>query len=284
MDHLFSPSALLNPTLVEERLKAITAQLLAARDRGDSTRIGDYARQAGLLEAGTHRPSGQSLFARTIQVFHPDRLATLLDRIRRAFDDEDREGLAALVCLLELREGAGPGTGPFDHGDDFADPGFDDAEGGFTDGDWDPDEGTFLSAVRRAVFRTPGLYPGPGDLGRLTGELDLSAWDLHDLEGIEYCRGLTGLNLAQNNIDNVFLLKDLIKLETLDLADNDLEDADSLGGLVNLRELDLSGNEIDDVAFLGRLPRLRYVDLTGNPVRNKAIIAALEARGVVVLG
>jgi hypothetical protein len=28
---------------------------------------------------------------------------------------------------------------------------------------------------------------------------------------------------------------------------------------------------------------LRYVDLTGNPVRNKALIARLEARGVIVI-
>ena len=290
MDLPFSPASLRNPTLVEQRLKAITAQLLTAREHGDFGLIEAYARQAGLFEGGRPGAMGPALFARTIGVFHPDRLAALNLRITRSLDTEDRDDLAAVVRLLELRrEGGPPRPWGFDAGEThsgppgFDDPGFDDAEGGFTDGDWDPDEGTFLSAVRRVVFRTPGLYPGPADLGRLTGELDLSAWDLHDLDGIEFCRGLTGLNLAQNNIDNLFLLKDLVRLELLDLADNDLEDADALAGVVNLRDLDLSGNEIDDVAFLARLPRLRYVDLSGNPVRNKAVVSALEARGVVVI-
>jgi hypothetical protein len=285
MDPEFSLPALKNPALVEERLKAITAQLLAARSRGDEALVLGYARQAGLVSGPGPGPT--NLFARTIHVYHPDRLAGLRDRIDRAFRSGDRTDLDALVRLLGYRaEGFFVDPIGFEGDWDDAwedDPGFDDGEGGFTDPDWDPDEGTFLSAVRRAVFRTPGLYPGPADLARLTGELDLSAWDLHELDGIEHCRGLTGLNLAQNNLDNVFLLKDLVKLETLDLAENDLEDADALGGLVNLRDLDLSGNEIDDVAFLVRLPRLRYVDLTGNPVRNKAVVAALEARGVVVI-
>ena len=124
--------------------------------------------------------------------------------------------------------------------------------------------------MKRELFGNVDLYPDAADLAKLEGELDLSDYDLSDLEGIEHCRSLTVLNLSRNNIDNVFPLKDLIKLEALDLAENDLEDADALGDLTNLKELDLSANDIDDVAFLDRLPFLKYVDLTGNPVRNKA--------------
>jgi hypothetical protein len=280
MEARLSPSELRQKPLVEDRLKAIAAQLIAAHRRHDHALVVPYARQAGLTVEGQ---SAHHLFMKAIQVFHPDRLSVVWDRIDRALRTGDDRTLGEMTRLLEYRSGPEaprrfqepePDHGPEDEVWTFEEEAFED--------EWE-DEGTFFSAVKHALFGNLEFYPDPADLARLEGELDLSDWDIHDLEGIEHCRSLTSLNLSLNRIDNLYPLKDLIKLEALDLAENDLEDADWLGGLVNLRELDLSANEIDDVAFLDRLPVLRYVDLTGNPVRNKALIARLEARGVIVI-
>lgn len=290
MELLLTLSDLKQKPLVEERLKAIAAQLIAAHRRHHHDLVVPYARQAGITVEGQ---APHHLFMKAIQVFHPDRLTLVWDRIDRAFLTSDHKTLDELIHLLRFH----PDPTPIlrrevDFEDEDEEYGFDTEDFGFDihteyedefSEDWDPDEGSFYSAVKRELFGNLDLYPDAADLAKLEGELDLSDYDLHDLEGIEHCRGLTALNLSRNNIDNVFPLKDLIKLEALDLAENDLEDADAVGSLVNLKELDLSANEIDDVAFLERLLHLKYVDLTGNPLRNKAVIAKLEARGVIVI-
>jgi len=291
MEPLLTLVQLKDKTLVEDRLKAIAAQLISAHRRKDHSLVIPYARQAGLVLEGQ---AAHHLFMKAIQVFHPDRLSVVWDQIDKAVGASDRPALEALVRLLEFhpeRKTPARGGEDFDRDEEY---GFDTEDFGFgvedemddfgeDEDEWDPDAGTFFSAVKRELFGNLDVYPDAADLEKLEGELDLSDYDLHDLDGIEHCRGLSLLNLSRNNIDNVFPLKDLTKLEALDLAENDLEDADALGSLVNLKELDLSANEIDDVAFLGRLPRLKYVDLTGNPVRNKAVLDQLEARGVIVI-
>lgn len=293
MSSPFPRSHLGNKAAVEERLKAIASQLIAAHRRKDHSLVIPYARQAGL---GVEGQGAHHLFMKAIQIYHPDRLEAVWDRVTRATVANDHAELDGLTKLLELHPDR-PLLRPvvFDedveeeYGFDADDFGFDihetEADFGDDGGDeeWDPDAGTFFSAVKRELFGNLDFYPDAADLAKLEGELDLSDYDLNDLDGIEHCVGLTSLNLSRNNIDNVYPLKDLVKLEALDLAENDLEDADWLATLVQLKELDLSANDIDDVAFLDRLPRLRYVDLTGNPVRNRAVLARLEARGVIVI-
>ena len=290
MNSLLTPIELQQKPVVEERLKAIAAQLISAHRRKNHDLVIPYARQAGLNIDGQ---APHHLFMKAIQIFHPDRLALVWKQIDEAVATSDSKALSALGRLLEYHPERVTRS-PIDFEDEEEEYGFDADDFGydihaefedeeFTDENWDSDEGTFYSAVKRELFGNLDVFPDAADLAKLEGELDLSDYDLHDLEGIEHCQGLTVINLSRNNIDNVFPLSGLTKLEALDLAENDLEDADSLAGLVNLKELDLSANEIDDVAFLDRLVHLQYVDLTGNPVRNKAVIARLEARGVIVI-
>jgi len=291
MESLFTLSELKQKPLVEERLKTIAAQLIAAHRRHRHELVVPYARQAGIAVEGQ---APHHLFMKAIQVFHPDRLTVVWDQVDRAFLTSDKNTLNALIQLLRFHPD--PAFVPrqeVDFEGDEEEYGFDeedfdfDVDSEFEGGDgeeaWDSADGTFFSAVKRELFGNNALYPDAADLAKLEGELDLSDYDLHDLEGIEHCTSLTSLNLSLNNLDNVFALGSLTKLEVLDLAENDLEDADVLGNLINLKELDLSANEIDDVAFLERLTNLKYVDLTGNPVRNQAVVAKLEARGVIVI-
>lgn len=292
MNSFLSLDELKQKPLVEERLKAIAGQLISAHRRKNHELLVPYARQAGLTVEGQ---APHHLFMKAIQIFHPDRLNLVWNQIDAAVHLSDSRALEALVRLLEFHpERTSRRSVPVEFEDEEEEYGFSpddfgfDTEAEFEDEEfaesaWDADDGTFFSAVKRELFGNLDVYPDASDLAKLEGELDLSDYDLHDLEGIEFCEGLTTLNLSRNNIDNVYPLSGLTKLEALDLAENDLEDADSLGSLVNLKELDLSANDIDDVAFLERLLHLKYVDLTGNPVRNKAVIDRLEARGVIVI-
>ncbi len=290
MNSRFTWQELKQKSLVEDRLKAIAAQLIAAHHRKTHDVVVPYARQAGLPVEGE---SPHRLFMRTIQVFHPDRLSVLWDRIEKAHAASNPAELDALVRLLEHHPDRAPRRIAVDFEDEEEEYGFGTEDFGYDiqdedeESEWDgetvADEGTFYSAVKSELFGNLDVYPDASDLSKLEGELDLSDYGLFDLEGIEYCQGLTSINLSQNNIDNVYPLGTLTKLESLDLAENDLEDADALGGLTQLKELDLSANDIDDVAFLERLTSLRYVDLTGNPVRNKAVLERLESRGVIVI-
>jgi hypothetical protein len=292
MNPLLTLAELKQKHLVEERLKAIAAQLIAAHRCQNHALLVPYARQAGLA---VEAQAPHHLFMKAIQVFHPDRLTVVWGRVERAVQTSDQVSLNELTRLLEYHPDRTARPRPeadfedeeeeygFDPGDFGFDPNTDFEDEFAEDKDWDEDAGTFYSAVKCELFGNLELYPDAADLAKLEGELDLSDYDLHDLEGIEFCQGLMAINLSRNNIDNIFPLSALTKLEVLDLAENDLEDADALGGLSNLKELDLSANEIDDIAFLDRLPRLQYVDLTGNPVRNKAVIERLEDRGVIVI-
>ncbi len=264
MNPLLTPVELKQKAVVEERLKAIAAQLISAHRRKNHDLVIPYAKQAGLVIDGQ---APHHLFMKAIQIFHPDRLALVWNQIDQAVAASNRAALDAVARLLEYHpDRSSVVRTPVDFEDEEEEYGFDaddfgfDTEASFDDDEfteegWDPDEGTFYSAVKRELFGNLDLYPDAADLGKLEGELDLSDYDLHDLDGIEHCQGLTVINLSRNNIDNVFSLSGLIKLEALDLAENDLEDADSLVGLVNLKELDLSGNDIDDCG-LSRPPAL----------------------------
>jgi len=291
MNPKFSLSDLKQKTHVEERLKLIAGQLIAAHRHQNHRLVVPYAKQAGLFAEGE---SLRRLFAKTIQVFHPDRLSTLWDRIERAHATGDSHILEEIIILLEYHP---DGSGRIVVDDEQQQYGYDDEDFGydidpeseqddegedeFPDGD--EDEGTFYSAVRRELFGNLDLYPNALDLGRLEGELDLSDYDINDLGGIEHCQGLTAINLSGNVIDNVFPLGALTKLEFLDVSENELENADSLGSLWQLKELDLSSNDIEDFDFLDRLLSLKYVDLTGNPVQDKRVVERLVRRGVVVI-
>lgn len=144
-------------------------------------------------------------------------------------------------------------------------------------------EGSFMEALKREVFGNLDLYPSKAEIEQYEGELDLSDYAINDLSGAEFCKNITNLNLAANDIDNVWPLRGLAQLEFLDLSSNDLEDADELGNLVNLKEIDLSFNEIDDMRFLERMSSLTAVSVVGNPVRDKSVFDRLRAKGVLVI-
>ena len=97
MDTLLTLVELKQKPLVEERLKAIAAQLIAAHRRHHHDLVVPYARQAGITVEGQ---APHHLFMKAIQVFHPDRLTLVWDRIDRAFLTSDHKTLDELIHFL----------------------------------------------------------------------------------------------------------------------------------------------------------------------------------------
>ena len=129
-------------------------------------------------------------------------------------------------------------------------------------------------------------------------ELDLSGWNLMDLNGLENFAGLEKLILNGNHISDLSPLRDLGAMLTLELSNNllsdispleghrtlrrlvlswnGIDDVTALNGLVWLEELDLSHNRISDVSALNTCVRLRWLDLTGNAALTGDQIRALQ--------
>jgi len=120
------------------------------------------------------------------------------------------------------------------------------------------------------------------ELEGLTGMLDMSNQGIEDLNGIEFCKNITGLDLSDNELVNITDLGHLISLQELYLSGNSIISIDSIMLLDRLKKLDLSFNSLDDIAPLVRLSSLEFVNLIGNPVPAEQI-AKLRSQGVVVI-
>lgn len=293
---------------IEDRLKKIAAALIEAHREGNLDVLSRYAVRVSEIRKAP--PKRQ--FMRLIQVFHPDRLAIYVRQVADCRENGDEAGLKALESLFEYQPPGKTAYAPIrsapdrrkDYGN-VADYGFDETYGygeddfGYGEDDFeerdddfeelDPGEmnpfaeGTFMDAIKREFFGNLELYPTRHEIEQFEGEMDLSDYNLDNLDGAEHCINLSSLNLAMNRIDNIWPLQDLTRLEYLDLSSNCLEDADELKGLTGLLELDLSFNEIEDIAFLLELPALKCVSLAGNPVKDPGIIERLRKRGVMVV-
>lgn len=88
-------------------------------------------------------------------------------------------------------------------------------------------------------------------LESITGFLDLSSYEISELEGIEHLTSLEGLILRNNPIgskNQVRYLRFLTSLEYLDISALSVEDLPSeLSQLSNLRFLDISANRLDSL-------------------------------------
>lgn len=146
-----------------------------------------------------------------------------------------------------------------------------------------------FSESRGFVFALRAEEPGlqdveitPALLETLSGSLDLSGYEIDEIEGLGFCVHLDSLNLSNNSIENIEELSSLTELEELYLSGNRISDLSPLAPLHYLRDLDLSFNEIDDVSALYGLPALSYVNLAGNPVKKEEVQPLLE-KGIIVI-
>ncbi|NOR44295.1 MAG: hypothetical protein GQ534_01820 [Candidatus Delongbacteria bacterium] len=99
----------------------------------------------------------------------------------------------------------------------------------------------------------------------------LTSVGMKNLNGIEFFKDISYLDLKSNKISDISNLWYLEKLEELHLSDNKIFGIFGLSNLKNLRILDLSNNNIDDISDLTYLNKLEYLNLANNPLHQDQI-------------
>ena len=98
--------------------------------------------------------------------------------------------------------------------------------------------------------------------------LDLSDCDIQDLSFTASFSNLESLTLDNNEISDIYPLKDLYQLKNLSLTGNRIDDLLPLYNLSNLIELSLSDNDITELNGLEGLTKLETLDLSYNYVQS----------------
>jgi len=144
------------------------------------------------------------------------------------------------------------------------------------------------SAIRDAIDKPEGaIYTTNLDSlksleasGTFLIGLEIPLESVENITGLEYCKNLIALNLANNGITDFSPLSNLTNLESLDLSRKyktnlwrkQLVDISPLSGLTNLENLNLANNDITDVSPLSGLTNLKKLLLDG--LRLKALTFA----------
>lgn len=295
----------LKQNITVERLQEISVEVINSFKKKDNESLQYYARH---LEIDTSNSHINTLFAKLIQVYHPDKIAAIRKEIDHHHSSNDLDALIKLqniysvkiiksnISFVERNTSASESrdysyTTAEDYEFDNSDFGYDeytaddlyDEEDSEDETDLDEHELNFTEAANNHFYGNLDDSVTIGDLRNLDGELDLSDSDIVNLKGVEYCINILFLNLSGNRIRNLGFLSKLDKLEKLYLSENHIENISALSSLSSLKELDLSYNNIEDISPLLDLESLAFVNIVGNPVVDKKIIVGLESRNVIVI-
>lgn len=232
-------------------------------------------------------------FSKFMMLYHPDRATFHLNEIERLAEKDDYDGLLGyshILLLSRIDEIAGSLNNYEDidyspvYEWDLDTEGFsiiDDTKAKKHFNTKPATNGlTFYDAIKVRVFEDTNIEY-PSYYLEDTDEFELSASDIDDLDGVQFCIHARSIDLSDNKISDLSLLFGLSLLEELNLSDNLIENIDVLSNLLNIKVLYLSNNNIDDISPLLELPKLEYVDLTGTSV-SKLQIDKLAEGGILV--
>jgi len=278
--------------LTAESLKELSLKLIEAYKSKDILKLRLFAESIH-EDPPASDEGGSKLFLKLIKHFHPDRLNYFLNDVDDSLNRKDFEKLRFYKNLLstDLRvDKAYERLFEFDPSEiyryDEEDFGYSVSDISLSDFEDDLHEVEELfdviGAVKTAYLGNLDVSLEPEDMASMEGELDLSDFNLYDLEGIQYCRHITGLNLSNNHISNISHIQHLHYLEELFISDNHIINITYLKGLSNLKILDLANNEIEDLSPLLDLENLEFVNLESNPIADRSLIEELGERCVVV--
>jgi hypothetical protein len=277
--------------LTIEHLKRITIDIIDSYKNRNFNQLKKYASVLE-MDSETHH---SKLFSVLIKKFHPDRISFILKQVDELYQNKDINGLTRLRDSFFFNIAAVrsvPDTN-FEFEQEYAfdeeDFGYKEADAaepedfGETELDFGEEEHRFMDAVHRLFAGGLDLNITASDLMDLEGALDLSDFDIDDLEGVQHCVYVNELNLSNNRIEKIGGLSGLTGLFYLFLANNQIENISPLKGLVHLKELDISFNNISDISVLEKLEELEYVNLLGNPVRDYSVVDRLMKKGIIVI-
>lgn len=157
------------------------------------------------------------------------------------------------------------------------------AEEELLDDDFEPalQETTFYAVFKRIIYGNEAVNIPPHYFQDID-TLELSGYEITDLDGIQYCEQLLRLDISNNKIIDISELSHLTLLNELYLADNQVSFIDALGYMTHLRIVDLSKNDIDDISPLFGLEQLEFLNVVGNAIPDEQI-GILEKKGIMII-
>jgi hypothetical protein len=282
----------LKVNLTAESLKELSLKLIEAYKAKNVLKLKLFA-ESIFQDTPSDDVGGSRLFLRLIKYFHPDRLNYFLKDIDESYACMNFEKLRFYRNLLSADLRADQAYAErFDIDpqeiyryaeDDFGYGMSDTVTEDLGEDLYETAERfDIFDAVKSTYLGNLDVHLAPEDLFFLEGELDLSDFNLYDLEGLQYCRNITSLNLSHNNLSNLSHLQDLHFLEELFISHNSIMSVEWLKGLSNLKIIDLSNNEVEDIRPLLLLERLEFINIQHNPISDRRAVQELSERCVII--
>lgn len=114
------------------------------------------------------------------------------------------------------------------------------------------------------------------NLMKITRYVDLKGKGIKNLEGLQYAKFILGLDLSNNEIEDISKLSQLIYLNYLDLRKNKISNIKSLEKLKYLSNLYLSNNEIEDIEPLKDLTMMTEIKINNNKVKSLDAVSKMK--------
>ena len=96
------------------------------------------------------------------------------------------------------------------------------------------------------------------------------------LAGLEHCKALASLELADNRISDISPIKGLTRIQLLDLSNNEIEDISAVATLEGLQYLELSDNKVKSLDAVKSLERLSSLYVSQNSVSDISPVLQLK--------
>ncbi len=134
----------------------------------------------------------------------------------------------------------------------------------------------FLAATLMKTLGTSNAQIRPSQLMTIT-TINARKRGIIELEGIQHCKNLQSLDLAENHIHDISPLKTLKNLRELNLEGNYIQDVSPLAGLTAMRKLDLARNRITSITPVANMKHLRFLDVSSNQILSIECLSGLTA-------
>jgi len=133
------------------------------------------------------------------------------------------------------------------------------------------------TAVRQQVFakrqnEEPIVASDVKNISTINGK----GLGIKSLAGIEHCRALASLELADNLIKDISPIKDLKNIQLLDLANNDVDDISPVSGIIAIQYLEISHNNVTSIEPVKSLERLASLYASDNQITDISPVLELK--------
>lgn len=106
--------------------------------------------------------------------------------------------------------------------------------------------------------------------------LEANNLDITDINGIQFCTGIKGLNLSNNKIVDISYLESLKELRFIDLSSNQIVDISALSELDELENVVLYNNYIEDISPLKNHKKIDTLLLYLNRIKDISAIGTID--------